>query len=264
MAQKKFTMDAGFVSKGDSDVEGTLNAINVTINNSPLSTKDYVDSQIVNVNTGGTVTLDGYVTEGELTTALVPFATDADIQTAIDNMVGAAPPELNTIAELANAIGNDSQFATNVNAALDTKADYSQLINYATTLSLNTAVSVKADMTYVDSKLTYDSLSTLSSSAGAVTLDTSVARVFSLTLTENVTSMNFTNAVAGRAYSISLRIEQGSSHSVTWPSNVKWSNSFAPEVTLEPGTVDWYVFVTVDGGATWDGFQSAQAMGVPF
>jgi hypothetical protein len=50
-------------------------------------------------------------------------ATPADITTAIDGLVGAAPGALDTLNELAGALGDDPNFATTVTNALAAKAD---------------------------------------------------------------------------------------------------------------------------------------------
>lgn len=57
-----------------------------------------------------------------LQAALDSKATPADVTTAVANVVGAAPAALDTLNELAAALGNDASFATTVTNALAAKA----------------------------------------------------------------------------------------------------------------------------------------------
>ena len=67
------------------------------------------------------VSVDTYSTS-QLESALAAKATPADITTAIDNLVNAAPAALDTLNELAQALGSNPNFATTVTNALATKA----------------------------------------------------------------------------------------------------------------------------------------------
>ena len=55
-------------------------------------------------------------------TAAVAVVSNA-ITTAVNNLVGSAPDGLNTLQELATAIGNDTAFATTINTSLGNKAN---------------------------------------------------------------------------------------------------------------------------------------------
>jgi hypothetical protein len=59
-----------------------------------------------------------------VTTASLPanLATETYVNTAVSNLVNAAPSTLDTLNELAVALGNDASFATTVTTALGTKA----------------------------------------------------------------------------------------------------------------------------------------------
>ena len=62
----------------------------------------------------------------------VSFATQADINSAISNLVDTAPGTLDTLNELAAAIGDDANFATNITASLANKLEASDLTGYVT------------------------------------------------------------------------------------------------------------------------------------
>jgi hypothetical protein len=87
---------------------------------------------------------------------------------AVANLVNSSPEALDTLAELAAALGDDANFATNVldtiatkadalatAAALDTKADNATVSGAIAALQddVATALTVKADLTYVDDEL---------------------------------------------------------------------------------------------------------------
>ena len=57
---------------------------------------------------------------------------EKSIEDAVANLVNSAPDTLNTLDELAKALNNDENFASTVTNELATKADKSQLSNYAT------------------------------------------------------------------------------------------------------------------------------------
>jgi len=108
-----------------------------------------------------------------------------------------------------------------------------------------------------------ESYNAVTSTSNATTVDCETGNVFSHTLTEN-TTFTFSNPPAsGTAYAFSLRVVQDASasgYTVTWPGAVDWPSATAPTLTATADAVDWFVFSTVDGGTTWYGFTSGQAL----
>jgi hypothetical protein len=96
-----------------------------------LATEDYVDTAVSNIDIPE-VDLTGLATEDYVDTAisnidipevdLTGLATEDYVDTAISNLVDTAPTTLNTLNELAAALGDDANFATTVTTALGTKA----------------------------------------------------------------------------------------------------------------------------------------------
>lgn len=80
----------------------------------------------------------------DLQTALNAKATPADITTAINNLVDTAPGTLDTLNELAAALGDDPNFATTVTTALAGKANTTHTHVIADTTGLQTALDGKA------------------------------------------------------------------------------------------------------------------------
>ena len=103
---------------------------------------------------------------------------------------------------------------------------------------------------------------TSSSNATAVNLRTGTN--FSHTLTEN-TTFSFSNpASSGKVSAFTLKLVQDSGASgftVTWPSSVDWPSATAPTLTATANAVDYFVFITHDGGTTYYGFTAGQALG---
>ena len=66
-----------------------------------------------------------------------PFATETYVTTQVNNLVDAAPGTLDTLNELAAALGDDANFSTTVTNSLANKADTSSLATVATSGSYN-------------------------------------------------------------------------------------------------------------------------------
>lgn len=102
---------------------------------------------------------------------------------------------------------------------------------------------------------------TSSSNATAVNLRTGTN--FSHTLTEN-TTFTFSNpASSGKVSAFTLKLVQDGSASgftVTWPGAVDWPAATAPTLTATANAVDYFVFITHDGGTTYYGFTAGQAL----
>ena len=103
---------------------------------------------------------------------------------------------------------------------------------------------------------------TVTSSAGAATINCRDGNVFSHTLSENVTYI-FSNApVSGRAFGFVLKVTQDSTpRTITWPASVDWPRATAPTLSTGSGEVDVFVFYTSDGGTTFYGFVAGQDLG---
>ena len=102
---------------------------------------------------------------------------------------------------------------------------------------------------------------TPSSSSGVLTLDIENGNVFAVTLTENITTLNFNNpSSTGRACSFTLILTQDSTpRTVTWPNSVKWGEGTSPTISTA-SAIYLLSFVTVNAGTTWYGFLSGLEM----
>ena len=98
--------------------------------------------------------------------------------------------------------------------------------------------------------------------AGVLNLDFAAGRVQSVSLTENVTSLTFSNLPAsGVAATVTLKLAQDATGSRTFafPASVKFSGGAAPTLSSGASEYDWLTFITLDGGTTYDLFVGGQA-----
>ncbi len=103
----------------------------------------------------------------------------------------------------------------------------------------------------------------VTSTSNATTVNLRDGTNFSHTLTEN-TTFTFSNpASSGKVSAFTLKIVQDASasgYTVTWPASVDWPAATAPTLTATASAVDYFVFITHDGGTTYYGFTAGQAL----
>jgi hypothetical protein len=96
-------------------------------------------------------------------------------------------------------------------------------------------------------------------SGTAVTVDCETGNFFALTTSGN-TTFTFSNPpTSGTAYSFTLKLTAGGTHTITYPASVDWAGGTAPDAPASTET-DLLAFTTYDGGTTWYGFQAGDAM----
>ena len=78
--------------------------------------------------------------------------------------------------------------------------------------------------------------------SGSATLNFSVNTVQFLTLQAN-TSLTFTGAVDFQKLVVQLKQDSTGSRTVTWDSQVLWSNNTTPVLTTTPNSVDIFTFI---------------------
>jgi len=94
----------------------------------------------------------------------------------------------------------------------------------------------------------------ISSSAGVLDIDCSKGDYFTVTLTENITSITFSNLPpAGAARTIMLEITQHASaaKTVAWPSSFKWAGASAGVVSTSLSAIDVLALTTFNQGTAW-------------
>ena len=94
-----------------------------------------------------------------------------------------------------------------------------------------------------------------------LTLDLSVAQVFTVALNASVTTLTISNTPATASRSIAFTLiltADGTARTITWPGSVKWASASPPTLTSTNGKIDVFTFVTTDAGTTWLGFVGGQ------
>ena len=111
-----------------------------------------------------------------------------------------------------------------------------------------------------------EEVTAITSSSNAATLNLRDGDNFTHTLTENVTYTFSNPASSGKASAFTLKVVQdsgASGYTITWPSSVDWAAATAPTLTATASAVDYFVFITTDGGTTYYGFVAGQALATP-
>ena len=172
-----------------------------------------------------------------------------------------------TAAEL-NILDGVTSTAAELNLLDGVTATTTEL-NYLDVTTLGTTEASKAVTTDANGVVTFnDGISekyeAVTSSSNSTTVDLQTSTNFSHTLTEN-TTFTFSNpASSGNVSSFTLKIVQDASasgYTVTWPASVDWPSATAPTLTATASAVDYFVFITHDGGTTYYGFTAGQALG---
>jgi hypothetical protein len=91
---------------------------------------DMLKSTYDSNNNGRVDTADNSLQLGGV--AAASYATNASVTAAINALVNSAPGALDTLQELAAALGNDANFASTITAALATKLDANSTIDGGT------------------------------------------------------------------------------------------------------------------------------------
>ena len=109
-----------------------------------------------------------------------------------------------------------------------------------------------------------EEVTAITSSSNAATLNLRDGDNFTHTLTENVTYTFSNPAASGKASAFTLKVVQDSTaRTIAWPGTVDWAGGIAPTISTGSGAVDYFVFITTDGGTNYYGFTAGQALATP-
>lgn len=175
------------------------------------------------------------------------FSTDVTISAAANTVTlatGAATGDLVTVTEVAGAASGSSGIS---NIVEDTTPQLGG------NLDLN-----GSDITGSgDIKPTTYQETVGTESSG--TLDLSTGNVFSHAPSTNVTYVFSNPPSSGTAFGFTLKVSPSATITQTWPASVDWAGGSAPTATAS-GETDVFTFFTHDGGTTYYGFHSGDAM----
>jgi len=226
----------------------------LTLTTNTLSV-DAAQTQITSVGTLSSLSVSGTLTLGG--TDITSTAAELNI---LDGVTA-------TAAEL-NILDGVTSTATEINLLDGVTATTTEL-NYLDVTTLGTTEASKAVTADANGVVTFDNgiseeYTAVTSSSNATTVNLRDGTNFSHTLTEN-TTFTFSNpASSGKVSAFTLKIVQDASasgYTVTWPSSVDWPSATAPTLTATASAIDYFVFITHDGGTTYYGFTAGQAFG---
>ena len=169
--------------------------------------------------------------------------------------VTATTAELNTLDGI-TASTTELNYVDGVTSAIQTQLDAKIGANYTGDIDITGEI-------IADSY--NETFATISSSSGSAAINCEAGNVFSLTLTENISTFNWNNPpTSGVAYGFALKVIQDSSasgYTISWPSTIDWPGGTAPTLTSTASAVDQFVFYTHDGGSNWYGFTAGKDLG---
>jgi len=221
----------------------TEDTVNTAVNAS-LSAADYATtgSLALVATTGNYVDLTNKPTIPTVPTTVSSFTNDsgyqtsAQVSTAIQAVVGAAPAALDTLQEIATQLSNDQSAVA----------------------ALTNVVSTKASIEYVDAQIAAnagtsaiqgDTVQT-PSFTGAVTIDYAAGSYVAATVT-GATTLTLTGVPdSTKAYAITFELTDAGTN-ITWPVSVNW---LGDPPTLRATGVSLVTIVTRNGGTSWLGF----------
>lgn len=200
-----------------------------------------------------------YVYDGSSWGQVAPVATSVTVSQISD--LTATATELNTLDGITADVGELNK--------LDGVTATTGEINYLDITTLGTSEASKVVTADANGVVTFDNgkieeVTAITSSSNAATLNLQDGDNFTHTLTENVTYTFSNPASSGKASAFTLKVVQDASasgYTVTWPTSVDWAAATAPTLTADANGVDYFVFITTDGGTTYYGFTAGQAMG---
>ena len=193
----------------------------------------------------------------------VTVDTDKDVVVVHDGSTAGGFPLVRQLSDL-----SITSTASELNILDGVTATATEL-NYLDITTLGTTEASKAVTADANGVITFDNgiseeYTAVTSSSNATTVNLRDGTNFSHTLTEN-TTFTFSNpASSGKTSSFTLKLVQDASasgYTVTWPAAVDWPSATAPTLTATASAVDYFVFITHDGGTTWYGFTAGQALG---
>jgi len=225
--------------------------------------------------TGDTLSVDASQTQitavGTIATGTWQGTAIADAYVANDLTISGGTVDNSVIGGTTAAAGTFTDLTASGTLTLGGTAVTSTAaeINYLDVTTLGTTEASKAVTADANGVVTFDNgvseeYTAVTSSSNATTVNLRDGTNFSHTLTEN-TTFTFSNpAASGKVSAFTLKIVQDASasgYTVTWPASVNWPSATAPTLTATASAVDYFVFITHDGGTNWYGFTAGQAFG---
>ena len=148
LRQIKYT-NADFLDS--STVTGVINSSYIQTNQIKYTNADFLDSSTVTGVINAT-----YIQSNQTKYDTSDFADSAFVTTQINNVIDAAPGALNTLNELAAALGDDANFSTTITNQIAAKLDSAQTIAIIDSAYVNARVTTGTDSATVSAIITAD------------------------------------------------------------------------------------------------------------
>ena len=184
------------------------------------------------------------------------IATTAFVRTEVSNLIASAPAALDTLDELAAALGDDASFATTVTNSLAAKAPIASPTFTGTVTAGTVVVTGMLDVQEIREALNDI---TLSSNVG--TLDWTTGNVFFIgtaptgNMTFNITNVPTDN---GEIMSVTVFVTQGSTGYIPSTLNIngssatiRWVNGSNPVPTSQAGKIDIFSLSLIRRASSW-------------
>lgn len=179
------------------------------------------------------------------------IATTAFVKAAIDALVNASPGQLDTLVELAAALGNDANFAATMTAALAGKQPYSAALAAITALAVaadvRTGTSTSTVLTpgAVADAMAWNALT----DAASIAIDHAAGVNRYLTLGGNRAVAAPTNAKRGWPLNLLIRQDGTGSRVITgWDATFDFGEGTAPTLSTAANAEDLVTFICLAGG----------------
>lgn len=177
------------------------------------------------------------------------YYTQTQVNQKLADLVSSAPETLDTLNELATALGNDPNFATTITNLIGTKLDSSATATNSSLLEgFSASYFAKATESEISFKNYYEKITEHGNTSGSKVINVTLSSIHKLTITGS-TTISFSNFPIGSSASVILSLSNASTN-VSF-TNVKWEGGTI--LTLSSG-VDRLVFVSDDGGTNIYGF----------
>lgn len=99
-----------------------------------------------------------------------------------------------------------------------------------------------------------DTVTVAASASGVLNINLALGDYFTIALSENVTSLTFSNLPgSGKGASKMLRFTQDSTpRTVAWPASFRWAGGVAGAVSTGSGAIDLLAITTLNNGTNWN------------
>ena len=195
--------DISYVTGATSNLQTQINNLSTNLNN---TLDDYVPIGDVG-QPDGVASLDS---TGKIPDSQIPagIARDTEVATAISNLVNSAPSTLDTLNELATALGNDANFSTTIATSLGNKLDSSTAAStYAPIASPTFTGTVTLPNSTVSNAMLANSSITINGSAVSLGGSTTIAAGLSpVAVSTNITMVKNTRYFVDTTVDLTLTL----------------------------------------------------------